>query len=146
MAGEGARGQVLYYPALKGLVYAPLVRAFAHRALHGLHKAAAVAAAPDHVRAQGLGGVRVRLRPAAADGALGVGVALHEVAERLAGFAPALRRDGAGVDDDDVGFGVLGGGFVSALAQQRLHGLGLVLVDLAAECVYNVFHDLIPRR
>ena len=68
MAGEGPRGQVLDYPALKGLVYPPGAGLFKDGALRGLDKTAPVPAAPDDVRAQGLGRVRLHLRPAAADG------------------------------------------------------------------------------
>ena len=98
----------------------------------GTHWGLLNAAAPDDVRAQGLGRVRLHLRPAAADGARRAGIVLHEPPQRLAGFPPALRRHGAAVHDDEFGALPLPRRLMAALAQEGLHGLGLILVDLAA--------------
>ena len=71
---------------------------------------------------------------------------LAQAADRLAGFAPALRRDGAGIDDDEIDRLPLGGRQKALLLQERLDGLRLVLVDLAAESGYNVSHNFHSKK
>ena len=139
----GSGGQVFYRLARERDVDVHGLGALAHRPLHGVDKALPVAAAPDNV-CHALGGLGVGLRPAAAHRADRARVLPGQASERLAGLTSALGGDGAGVDDDAVGALATGRRLMPALLQHGLHGLGLVLVDLAAECVYNVFHG-IPR-
>ena len=63
-----------------------------------------------------------------------------QAADELAGFAPALGSDGAGIDDDGVGKLAGGGAFMPTLMQYGLHRLRLILVDLTAESGYNILH------
>ena len=62
--------------------------------------------------------------------------------EHLAGLLVADRRDGAAVDD--IGIRRVGEvhDLVSPAAQLLLHGLGLELVDLAAQGVNGNFHGI----
>ncbi len=101
-------------------------------------------AAPDHV-GQALRAL-VRLRPAAAHGADRPGVFAHQPPQRLAGLAPALGRDGAGVDDYAVRRLAVLRGAVPPSGQYGLHGLRFILVDLAAQGVYNVLHRILLGR
>ena len=107
---------------------------------HSLHGFGAVGRAEDDARADLLGLVRLKLRVAAAHGEHRSGIFVAQAADRLAGFAPALGRDGAGVDDHRVGDLARGGGPVPVAEEDALHGLGLILVDLAAESRYNIDH------
>ena len=69
-----------------------------------------------------------------------------QAADELAGFASALRRDGAGVDDHRVGKLAGRRRLMAVLVEYSLHGLRLILVDLTAESGYNVFHaDLLKN-
>ena len=105
-----------------------------------------IAAAVHDVGADGLRIGGAELTPAAADRRERAGVLLAQAADRLAGFAPALRRDGAGIDNDEIDRVSLCGGLKALLLQERLHGLRLVLVDLAAESGYNVTHNFHSKR
>ena len=136
---HGPGGQGFQRRPAEGVVHgagAPVLR---HGPLHRLHEGRPVPAAEDHAGPQGLRVLRAELAVAAADRGHGPGVLRQQPPEGLAGFAPALGGDGAGVDDHRVGV-PRPGGCVSVGGQQGLHGLGLELVDLAAQRLDRVFH------
>ena len=49
-------------------------------------------------------------------------------------------RHGAGIDDVSVADLIEGAERMTALDEQLLHGLRLILIDLAAECITCKFH------
>ena len=140
-AADGPGGELFKFPAAEGVVVETLALPVDDRALHGLDKAGVVVRAEDHIRADGsvLLGAELGVTARHADDSAGVFVA--QAADGLAGLAPAFGRDGAGVDQHGVRDLAGDGGFVPVRLQQRFHGLGLILVDLAAESGYNVFHQ-----
>ena len=138
---------MLHRAALERLIYIAAALALRHGALHRLHELHPVGRTEYHARAEALRLVRLQLGVAPAHRQHRAGVLVSEAAYRLAGLAPALGRDGAGVDDDRVRALAGGGVLMPVLHQKRLHRLRLVLVDLAAKSGYNVFHrDLLYLR
>ena len=65
---------------------------------------------------------------------------LAQLADHLARLAPALRRDGAGVDDDQIDWLTVRCGREAVRVQERFDCLRFILVDLTAESGYNIFH------
>ena len=144
--GDGARRQRLEHAALERIVHEGLKLP----RLEGLDdvrdKGVLIAAAMHDVGADGLRVFGAELAPAAADSRQCAGMLLAQTADRLAGFAPALRRDGAGVDDDEIDRLPVGCGLKALRLQEGLYGLRLVLVDLTAESGYNVSHNFHSKR
>ena len=132
--------QALEIPAADGRVDLAAALTCRGRLLHGADKACAVVGAKDHLRADLRALLRAELGVAAGDGHHGPGILIPQAADGLAGLAPGLGRDGAGVDDDRIGELAWRGALMSVGAEHGLHGLRLVLVDLAAESGYNVLH------
>ena len=145
-AGDGARGQRLEHTALERIVHKGLKLPHLKRLENVRDKGVLIAAAVHDVGADGLRVLGAQLAPAAADGGQRAGVLLAQAADRLAGFAPALRRDGAGIDDDEIDRIALRGRLKALLLQEGFDGLRLVLVDLAAESGYNVSHNFHSKR
>ena len=139
-AGDRARRQALQLAALEGLVYIAAALAALHGLFHGLDQLRPVGRAEDDLRAEAFRLARLKLGIAAAHGQHRAGVLVAQAADELAGFAPALGSDGAGIDDDGVGKLAVGGAFMPALMQYGLHRLRLILVDLTAESGYNILH------
>lgn len=80
--------------------------------------------------------VRRALRQAAGDGEEGAGILAAEAPEKAQRVAVGARRDGAGVEDDDVGR-LSGEGPAEPIRFQRPAQLrSLDLADLAAEDVH----------
>ena len=136
-------GQALDLPALEGLVNVAGALPFPACLDHGVHQLFAVGRAEDHVRADRLHRVRLDLGVAAAHSQHRAGVFVAQAADGLAGFAPAFGGDGAGVDDHGVGDLPRHRTLKAALIEKTLHGLGLILVDLAAESGYNILHAVL---
>ena len=114
-------------------------------ALQVVQKLHPVARAVDEVNNAHLFiGLRVGLRRAAAHGHHRVRVQGAGAVDLLAGLGVAEGGYGAGVDD--VGVRRIGKGhqFVPPLAQDGLHGLGLILIDFAAQSVYGNSHVIPP--
>ena len=143
-AVHGPRGQLFQAPAQEGLVDAPGPLPLRHGLLHRRHEVHPVSGAEKHAGADLLGVLGAQLGVAAADRHHRAGVFVPQAADGLAGFAPALGGDGAGVDDHRVRHLAGGGGQMPVLLEPGLHGLGLKLVDLAAESGYNVSHKKSP--
>ena len=145
-AEDGAGGKRFEHAAPEGIVHKglklPLLKGLQNIGDEGV----LIAAAVHDVGADGLRVGGAELAPAAADSRERAGVLLAQAADRLAGFAPALRRDGAGIDDDEIDRLPLRCGLKALLLQEGLHGLRLVLVDLAAESGYNVTHNCHSKR
>ena len=110
-----------------------------------IHKRLLAAAAMYHVGADGRRVLRTELRPAAAHGAQRLRVLLAQLADHLARLAPALRRDGAGVDDDQIDRLTVRCGREAVRVQERFDCLRFILVDLAAEGGYNIVHKNISK-
>ena len=88
--------------------------------------------------------VGVGLGIAAAGGHHGAGTAPPGPADHLAGFFVADGGDGTGIDDVSVGAVLKVHQLVAPAAQLLLHGLGLVLVHLAAQRVNGSSHGDSP--
>ena len=110
-----------------------------------IHERLLAAAAVHDIGADGGGILGAELRPAAAHGAQCLRVLLAQLADHLARLAPAFRRDGAGIDDDQVDRVTLPCGRKSVRVQQRFDRLRFILVDLAAEGGYNIVHKNISK-
>ena len=83
--------------------------------------------------------VRRDLRVAAADGHDGLRVLAMRAADDLAALAVAEARDGASIDDVDIGARLERHDLIAALLEETLHGLRLKLVDLTAKCGQSNF-------
>ena len=110
-----------------------------------IHERLLAAAAVHDIGADGGGVLGAELRPAAAHGTQCLRVLLAQLADHLARLAPAFRRDGAGIDDDQVDRISLPCGRKSVRVQQRFDRLRFILVDLAAEGGYNIVHKNISK-
>ena len=115
-----------------GDVHHPLL--CCQKLLEAGHQIRTFCVAQDDVRLQkGGGGIGESLGHAAGEHRDRAGVVLLGAAQRLAHLVVALGGDGAGVDHHHAG-GLVRGGLGKAGGQQGLqHGLGLVLIDLAAK-------------
>ena len=87
----------------------------------------------------GLDFIRRDLRIAAADGHDGLRVLAMRAADDLAALAVAEARDGASIDDVDIGARLERHDLIAALLEETLHGLRLKLVDLTAKCGQSNF-------
>ena len=105
-----------------------------------------LAGAADEVDAETLGLVGVGLDIAAAGGDDRAGIAPLGAADHLAGLLVADGGDGAGVDDIGVGRVLKRDERMAAARQLLLHGLRLILVDLAAEGIDGNSHGNSPRK
>ena len=112
--------------------------------LQQVQKGHPVSGAADQVDAQGLCLVSVGLDIAAAGGHHGAGTAPPGPADHLAGFFVADGGNGTGIDDVSVGTVLKVHQLVAPAAQLLLHGLGLVLVHLAAQRVNGSSHGDSP--
>lgn len=83
--------------------------------------------------------VRRDLRIAAADGHDGLRVLAMRAADDLTALAVAETRDGARIDDVNIGARLERHDLIAALLEETLHGLRLKLVDLAAKCGQSNF-------
>ena len=102
------------------------------------------AAAGDHIGA-GFGSfLRADLGVAAAHTQQGVGMLAAQTVQEGAIFAVGDGGDGAGVDDEDIAVG-LRGRLVAQTDELLLHGLGLILVDLAAQGKTVKFHKILQK-
>ena len=110
-----------------------------------IHERLLATAAVHDIGADGGCVLGAELRPAAAHGAQCLRVLLAQLADHLARLAPAFRRDGAGIDDDQVDRVSLPCGRKSVRVQQRFDRLRFILVDLAAEGGYNIVHKNISK-
>ena len=140
-----ARRQRLKVKALERIIHARDGRVLVERTQNVIHKRLLAAAAVHHVCADGRRVLRAELRPAAAHSAQRLRVLLAQLADHLARFAPALRRDGAGVDNDQVDRLAVCRGREAVRVQERFDRLRFILVDLAAEGGYNVVHKNISK-
>ena len=140
--GKAAGRQHLELPAGESVVQGLRRGTLCHGLLQQVHKGHPVSGACHQVRPQLPGVVLVGLGIAAADGGDGLRVLPADPVEHLAGLLVADRRDGAAVDD--IGIRRVGEvhDLVSPAAQLLLHGLGLELVDLAAQGVNGNFHGI----
>ena len=86
---------------------------------------------------------QVVLTPEHAGGHHGVGAAALGPADHLAGFFVADGGNGAGIDDISVGAVLEVHQLMTPAAQLLLHGLGLVLVHLAAQRVNGNSHGIL---
>ena len=136
---QRAGGEMLDREPPEGVVHALLPAPLRDGGLHRLDELRTVAAAENDVRAERGGLLRLDLGEATADGGDRAGVFGEQPPHGLARLAPALRRNGAGVDDHGVGVARVGRR-VAVGEQNRLHRLRLKLVDLAAQRCKNVFH------
>ena len=143
---QPAGGEPLVGAAAQGVVHVhhrlPPVGA---QGLQSVQKAHAVIGAHDQIHPQLLHRPGVCLGVAAAHRHHSMGGAAAGLADHLAGLLVAHRRDGAGVDDVGVGLPVKGGQGVAPAGELRLHGLGLVLVDLAAQGIDSNSHGFSSR-
>ena len=140
-----ARRQRLKVKALERIIHARDGRVLTERTQNVIHKCLLAAAAMYHVGADGRRVLRAELRPAAAHGAQRLRVLLAQLADHLARLAPALRRDGAGVDDDQIDRLTVRCGREAVRVQERFDCLRFILVDLAAEGGYNIVHKNISK-
>ena len=140
-----ARRQRLKVKALERIIHARDGRVLTECAQNVIHERLLAAAAVHHVGTDGRRVLRAELRPAAAHGAQRLRVFLAQFADHLARLAPALRRDGAGVDDDQVDRFAVRRGRKAVRVQERFDRLRFILVDLAAEGGYNVVHKNISK-
>ena len=115
------------------------------RAQDIVHERLLAAAAVHDIGADGGGILGAELRPAAAHGTQCLRVLLAQLADHLARLAPAFRRDCTGIDDDQIDRVTLPCGRKSMRVQQRFDRLRFILVDLAAECGYNIVHINISK-
>ena len=104
-------------------------------------KAHAVPGARQHVGPQGPGLGGVGLGPAAAHGHHGPRVLPAGPVDGLAGLLVPGGGDGAGIDNVGVCLLAEGDRLVAPGPELLLHGLGLVLVHLAAKGVDGDFHS-----
>lgn len=108
--------------------------------LQEVEKRHPVAGAGDQIQGQGGGLVGVGLDIAAAGGHHGVFVELAAAADHLAGLFVADGGDGAGIDDVGIRRLLKGYQCMAPADKLLLHGLGLVLVHLAAKGVNRNAH------
>ena len=144
-AGRHASGrQHLKVPPPQGVVHRHPRGPVPGLLLQQVQKGHPAAGAADQVDAQALGLVGVGLDIAAAGGHHGVGTAALGPADHLAGFFVADGGNGAGIDDISVGAVLEVHQLMTPAAQLLLHGLGLVLVHLAAQRVNGSSHGDSP--
>ena len=108
--------------------------------LHLIQKGHPVAGARHQIHLQPGHFLRLRLGVAAADGDEGVRVGALGAADHVPTLFVADGGDGTGVDDIYIGLCIKLREGVAAAGQNGLHGLGLVLVDLAAQGVNGIAH------
>ena len=137
---QPAGGQTLEFPAAQGVVHLLPVGVGPGGIQEHLHKFLTVSAAADDIDAQRPNGLRV---------VLGIAAAHRDHRIRVVPPAPADYRpvllvrhggDGAGVDHIAIARILKGADFVALFQQQALHGLGLILICLAAQCVKSKLH------
>ena len=137
---QAAGGQHLEHPPLKGLVDGLDMALLRRGLLQQPEEARPVAGAGDQVHPQLPHVVHMGLGVAAAHRHHGAGVLPLDAVDHLPGLLVADRRDGAGVHNVGVRLLPKGHDFVPPAPQFLLHGLGLVLVHLAAQGVDGNFH------
>ena len=133
-------GQPLEGTAAESVVHLHHLAPVGAQRLQPVQKPHAVVGTHHQIHLQGLHRLRVGLGIAAAHRHDGVGRAFSGLPDHLAGFFVAHRRDGTGVDDVGVGLPVKGYQGMAPAGQLGLHGLGLVLVDLAAQSIDRCAH------
>ena len=142
---SSAGGQRLKVKAAERVIDAVDGCVLTKRAQDIVHERLLAAAAVHDVSADGGGILGAELRPAAAHGTQCLRVLLAQLADHLARLAPAFRRDGTGIDDDQIDRVTLPCGRKSMRVQQRFDRLRFILVDLAAEGGYNIVHKNISK-
>ena len=143
---QTAGGQPLEAAALQRLVQALAPLPGAQGLEHLLQKGLASAAAGQNVRPQRTHRRRIDLAVAAAHPHDGLRVLPPAAPDH--GPVLLVRHLGHGAGIDDVGVAGLGkiAGLMAHLPQQLLHGLGLVLVDLAAQGVKGKLHVITTKK
>ena len=130
---QASRGQALKFPPAQSVVHLLPVGVGPGGIQKHLHKFLPVSAAADDIDAQRPDGLRV---------VLGIAAAHRDHCARVLPAAPADHGpvlfvrdggDGAGVDDVGIVLFLKGADLAARLFQQLLHGLGLVLIGLAAQ-------------
>ena len=142
--GQAPGRQHLEAPPPQGVIHRHPGGAVPDLLLQQVQKGHPVPGAADQVDAQGLCLVGVSLDIAAAHCHHPVGAHPPGPADGLAGFLVADGGDGTGVDDVSVGTVLKVHQLVAPAAQLLLHGLGLVLVHLAAQRVNGSSHGDSP--
>ena len=139
---QSTGAQALIGPPAQGVVHPDqrLCQPRPGQVLQRVQKGHALAGAHDQVHLQRADGLRRGLSVAAAHRHHRAGRALAGLADGLAGFLIAHRRNGAGVDDIGVGLPREGDQRVAPALQFGLQRLGLVLVDLAAQGIDSNSH------
>ena len=137
-------GQHLEGAAAQGLIHRHTAAVILRRLLQQGQKLHPVAGAADEVDAQLLSLRGVGLHIAAAGSHHGLGIAALGPADHLPGFFIADGGDGAGIDDVGIRRGLKVHQRVATPLKLLLHGLRLILVDLAAEGVNSNSHGDSP--
>ena len=130
--GETAGGQNFKLPPLQSLVQGLPSLPVGHGLQGQLQKGLPPGGAGDHVHTQVPDILRLHLAVAAADRHHRPGTLLSDPADHVAVFLVRHGGDRAGVDDRQVKGPVGPHLGVAPLGQPLLHGLGLILIDLAA--------------
>ena len=143
VAGHCSCRQLFKNAAFKRFIERFLALAGRHGFFNSVNKLHSVGRAVNYIRTELLHGIGAQLRIAAEHGGDSAGVFLAQTVDGLTRLAPCLGRDGACIDDDGVGYLSLDAGLMAARNEQRLYRLSFILVDLAAESVYNIFHEII---
>ena len=114
MAGNGACRQLFKNAALKRLIERFFALTGGDGFFNRVNELQPVCRAVNYIRAELLHGIGAELRIAAEHGGDSSGVFLAQAVDRLTRLASGLSRDGAGIDDDDIGYLSLGAGLMAA--------------------------------
>ena len=137
---QAAGRQTLEFPTTQCVVQLLLMTLFSGGIQEHFHKGLPLAAAADDIDAQSPDGLRVVLGIAAAHGDHRLGIVPAAPADHRPILLVRHGGDRAGIDDVAVTGFLKAADFVTLFQEKVLHGLGLILICLAAEGIKRKFH------